>query len=68
MSYLFAVIFILSIILNIILLKIVLSSYVGLIHKKDGVVWIELSNEDSLNRIFGIVIIKKSWAHKQQVI
>lgn len=59
MIYFFAVIFILSIILNIILLKIVLSSYVGLIHKKDGVVWIELSNENSLDRRYGVVAIEK---------
>ena len=59
MIYIFTVIFILSIILNIILLKIVLSSYIGLIHKKDGVVWIELSNKNSLNRRYGIVAIEK---------
>lgn len=59
MSYVFTVIFILSIVLNIVLLRMILSSYVGLIHKKDGVVWIELSNENSLNRRYGIVAIEK---------
>lgn len=59
MSYIFTVIFILSIILNIVLLRMILSSYVGLIHKKDGVIWIELSNENSLNHRYGIVTIEK---------
>lgn len=50
MIYFFAVIFILSIILNIILLKIVLSSYVGIIHVNKEFTWMEFQSENSLNK------------------
>lgn len=59
MSYIFAVIFILSIILNIILLKIVLSSYIGIIHVNEEITWMEFQSENSLNKKFGIVTITK---------
>lgn len=59
MIYIFTVIFILSIILNIILLKIVLSSYVGIIHVNEEFTWMEFQSENSLNKKFGIVTITK---------
>lgn len=48
-----------SIILNILSFKIILSKMVGTIHKKDDMVWIELQNENSLKASFGVVLIKK---------
>lgn len=48
-----------SVILNILSFKIILSKMVGTIHTKDDAVWIELQNEDSLKASFGIVLIKK---------
>lgn len=48
-----------SMILNILSFKIILSKMVGTIHKKDDMVWIELQNENSLKASFGVVLIKK---------
>ena len=59
MIYILAIICVLSIILNIILFRVILSKYVGMIHTKDDVIWIELQSENSLDKRFGIVTIEK---------
>lgn len=60
MIYILAIICVLSIILNIILFRVILSKYVGMIHTKDDVIWIELQSENSLDKRFGIVTIEKN--------
>lgn len=60
MIYILAIICVLSIILNIILFRVILSKYVGMIHTKDNVIWIELQSENSLDKRFGIVTIEKN--------
>lgn len=60
MIYILAIICVLSIILNIILFRVILSRYVGMIHTKDDVIWIELQSENSLDKRFGIVTIEKN--------
>ena len=60
MIYILAIICILSIILNAILFRVILSKYVGMIHTKDDVIWIELRSENSLDKRFGIVTIEKN--------
>ena len=60
MIYILAIICILSIILNAILFRVILSKYVGMIHTKDDVIWIELQSENSLDKRFGIVTIEKN--------
>lgn len=60
MIYILAIICVLSIILNIILFRVILSKYVGMIHTKDDVIWIEFQSENSLDKRFGIVTIEKN--------
>lgn len=60
MIYILVIVCVLSIVLNIILFRVILSKYIGMIHTKDGVVWIELQSENSLDKRFGIVTIEKN--------
>lgn len=60
MIYILAIICILSILLNAVLFRVILSKYVGMIHTKDDVIWIELQSENSLDKRFGIVTIEKN--------
>lgn len=60
MIYILAIICILSILLNAVLFRVILSNYIGMIHTKDGVVWIELQSKNSLDKRFGIVTIEKN--------
>lgn len=57
--YYLIVLCVVSVILNILSFRIMLSKLVGTIHTKDDAVWIELQNENSLKASFGIVLIKK---------
>lgn len=60
MIYILAIICTLSIFLNVVLFKVILSNYIGMIHTKDDVVWIELQSKNSLDKRFGIVTIEKN--------